>query len=77
VLERYGGFVKIQSKDRALKRNLRQIKKAMGLEGVKIYKLLLELTDERGQIQFEGSEEDMLKEIQRLYAARYGGHVDG
>lgn len=65
------------SKNKPLTRDLRRIKKALEPEGAKVYGLLLELADENGQICFEGSEEDMLKEVQRLYAARYGGRVDG
>jgi len=64
--------VKIRAKNKALKKDLRRIKRAMGVEGAKIYRLLLELADENGQICFEGSEEDMIREIQRLYAIRYG-----
>lgn len=64
--------MKIQGKNRLLKRDLKEIKKAMGPEGVKLYKLLVELADENGEIHFEGSEQDMIREIQKLYAVRYG-----
>ena len=67
--------MKIRAKNKVLKKNLRRIKKAMGPEGVKFYRLLLDLADENGQIWFEGSEEDMIREIQRLYAVKYGGQL--
>jgi hypothetical protein len=55
------------------KRESRQIRKAIGIKGVRLYRLLLELADQNGEIHFEGSEEDMIREIQKLYAVTYGG----
>ena len=56
-----------------MKEDIERIKQMLGPEGVKVYGLLLEFADEDGQIHFDGSEEDMLKEIQRLYLVRFGG----
>lgn len=56
-----------------LKRRLKTITKKLGQDGARVYQLLCELADEDGQIRFEGSEEDMIREIQKLYAVRYGG----
>lgn len=58
-----------------LRTDLRRIRKVLGTQGVKLYRLLRDLADENGEIHFEGSEQDMIREIQRLYAARYGGQV--
>ena len=55
------------------KKVMKRIRREMGEEGVRIFQLLLELADENGQIRFDGDEEDMIEQIQDLYAARFGG----
>ena len=57
--------------------DIRKIREELGEEGVKLFRLLLELADENGQIVFSGTEEDMIEQIQNLYAARFGGEENG
>ena len=55
---------------------IKRIRREMGDEGVKLFQLLCELADENGQIQFEGNEDEMIEELQNLYAAHFRGHKD-
>jgi hypothetical protein len=55
------------------KKMLKRLRRELGEEGVEIYQLLCELADDKGQIKFEGTEDDMIKQIQDLYATRFGG----
>lgn len=54
-------------------RVVRKIRREMGEEGVRVFQLLCELVDENGQIVFSGTEDDMIQQIQDLYAVRFGG----
>lgn len=51
---------------------VRRIRREMGEEGVKLFRLLCELADEKGQIRFDGNEQEMIEQLQDLYAARFG-----
>ena len=50
----------------------KKIKKEMGQEGLNLMQLLMELSDESGEIRFDGSEEELSEELARLYEARFG-----
>ncbi len=58
------------------KKLVKRIRREMGEEGVKLFRLLCELADENGQITFDGDENEMIEQIQDLYAARFGGDED-
>jgi hypothetical protein len=55
---------------------IKRIRREMGEEGVKLFRLLCELADENGQIRFEGNEEEMMEQLQDIYAVRFGDSED-
>jgi hypothetical protein len=55
---------------------IKRIRREMGEEGVKLFQLLCELADENGQIRFEGNEEEMMEQLQDIYAVRFGDSED-
>ena len=55
---------------------IKRIRREMGEEGVKLFQLLCELADENGQIRFEGNEEEMMEQLQDIYAVRFGDLED-
>lgn len=55
------------------KKMLKKMRRELGEEATNIYQLFCELADDKGQIKFEGTEDELIREIQDLYAARFGG----
>ena len=55
------------------KKMLKKMRRELGEEAVNVYQLLCELADENGENKFEGTEDEVIKELQDLYAARFGG----
>jgi len=55
------------------KKILKKMQRELGEEAANLYQLFCELADDKGQIKFEGTEDEVIREIQDLYAARFGG----
>lgn len=51
----------------------RKIKRELGQEGLNLFQLLTELADENGEIRLEGSEDEAMEQLAKLYEARFGG----